>query len=102
MWLHGFVKCTRSHYDLHDHHGMGNEIANIILPTSSPDALSDSIKALRALKTPSTIASVRAPPISHLSNKEMKTLKGRDSGYSIDGEDISFLTYEISRGSRRH
>ena len=65
--------------------------------TSSPDAVSDSIKALRALKTSNTIASVRAPPISHLSNKETKTLKGLDSGYSVDGEDISVLRYEMSR-----
>jgi hypothetical protein len=51
--------------------------------------VSDSIKDLRALKASNMIASVRALPISHLSNREMNILKGRDSGYSADGENIS-------------
>jgi hypothetical protein len=58
--------------------------------------VSDSIKDLRALKASIIIASVKGPPISHLSSREMKILKGRDSGYSVDGENISVFRYEMS------
>lgn len=62
------------------------------LANHTSSLVSDSaVKCWRmALRASYIKASVSGEPISHLSRREMKILKGRDSEYSPEGVNISF------------